>query len=91
MVKIQKRKMRKRKVSKARQFLLIRNPKLFFKYLYAGAKSVILRWPKAPIQKRINGVLFEFDFNLDSVIKLVGNPLKLLLQYLSIGGSMAMS
>ena len=68
-----------------RRFLLIRNPKLFFKYLYAGAKSVILRWPKAPIQKRINGILFEFDFDLDLVIKLMRNPLKLLLQYLSIG------
>lgn len=68
-----------------RRFLLIRNPKLFFKYLHVGAKSVILRWPKAPIRKRINGVLFEFDFDLDPVIKLVHNPLKLLLQYLSIG------
>ena len=68
-----------------RTLLFLYNPKLFFKYLYTGAKSVILRWPKAPIQKRINGILFEFDFDLEPVIKLVHNPLKLLLQYLSIG------
>ena len=68
-----------------RRFLLIRNPNLFFKYLYAGTKSVILRWPKVPIQKRIKGILFEFDFDLDLVMKLMRNPLKLLLQYLSIG------
>ena len=65
-----------------RSLLLIRNPKLFFKYLYAGAKSVILRWPKAPIQKRINGILLEFDFDSDPVMKLMRNPLKLFVQYL---------
>lgn len=70
---------------KVGRFLLLRNPKLFSKYLYTGARSAIFRWPKAPIQKRINGVLFEFDFDLDPVIRLVRNPLKLILQYLTIG------
>jgi len=67
-----------------RRLLFLYNPKLFFKYLYTGTKSVILRWPKAPIQKRINGILFKFDFELDPVIRFLRNPLKLLLQYPSI-------
>ncbi len=61
------------------------SPKLLFQYFYSGIKSIIFRWPKAPIQKTINGIVFEFDFDLDPVMKLVHNPLKLLLQYLSIG------
>ncbi len=61
------------------------NRKVLFKYLCAGAKSLIFGWPKAPIEKRINGIVFKFDFDLDPVIKLVRNPLKLLLQYINLG------
>lgn len=64
-----------------RQILPMCSLKLLFKYLHTGTKSIIFRWPKAPIQKRINGILFEFDFDLDPLTKLMHNPLKLFLKY----------
>lgn len=48
------------------------NPKLFFTMGSAEIKSILLSpvvHPKSPIQKKINGVLFEFDFDLDLMVK----------------------
>ena len=48
--------------------LLKSNPRLFFWYVrYRTAPRCLL--PRFPVYKRINGVLFEFDFGLDPVIK----------------------
>lgn len=46
-------------------YLLRSNPWQLLKIIYAR----LLPLPKSPIQKRINGVLFEFDCNLDPGIK----------------------
>lgn len=48
-------------------YILFYNPKLFFKRLANKIKS--LRHVKGVIGKKINGVLFEFDFGLDRSIK----------------------
>lgn len=45
--------------------LLICDPKQFFKRVTAR----LLPLPKSPVQKKINGVLFDFDFNIDPGIK----------------------
>ena len=51
-------------------FLLASNPKLFFKILVGEIKIKATRQlPKSPIQKKISGILFEFDFNYDPAIK----------------------
>ncbi len=52
--------------------LLTTNPRLFFKLLVKRLSCRMLtRWflPKSPVQKRINGVLFEFDFDIGPYIK----------------------
>lgn len=50
--------------------LLASNPKLFFKMLAGEIKAkAIWQLPESPIQKEINGVLFEFDFDYDPAIK----------------------
>lgn len=41
------------------------NPIQLFKALYFRARPL----PKNPVRKRINGVIFEFDFNYDPVVK----------------------
>ena len=48
--------------------LMINNPALFFRKFGAKVNS-IRRLPRKPVQKRINGVLFEFDLNYDRWIK----------------------
>ncbi|MBN1384714.1 MAG: FkbM family methyltransferase [Elusimicrobia bacterium] len=45
--------------------LSICDPKQFFKRVI----SRIMPSPKSPVRKKINGVLFNFDFNIDPVIK----------------------
>lgn len=69
---------------KKRLPLVLRDPKLFFKYLNVFIKSLITQWPKEPIQKRINGVIFEFHFDLDPLTTLAYHP-KLLLNNLKAG------
>ncbi len=61
----------KRKIIEAIS-VLISNPRLFFKFLIAHLNyKILIRWllPKSPCQKKINGVLFEFDFEFDPKIK----------------------
>lgn len=48
--------------------LLATNPKLFFKYLAVRMKKLV-PLPKSPLQKKINGILFDFDFAYDPAIK----------------------
>lgn len=64
--------------------LVLRDPKLFFKYLNVFLRSVITQWPKEPVQKRINGIIFEFDFDLDPLTTLARHP-KLLFNNLKAG------
>lgn len=54
----------KEKIKKA-AFLLVRNPRRFFKILNARIRPI----PKSPLKQRINEILFEFDFDYDSEIK----------------------
>ena len=50
--------------------LLASNPKLFFKLLISKIKiKATWQLPESPIQKKINGILFEFDFDYDPAIK----------------------
>ena len=57
----------KRKIMKAAS-LLASNPRLFFKRLVGEIKAT-RQLPKSPIQKKINGIIFEFDFDYDPAIK----------------------
>lgn len=53
-------------------FLLIGNWRLFFKLLIMRFGFKFLKYlflPKSSVQKRINGILFEFNFNLDPKIE----------------------
>lgn len=43
-------------------WVLINNPKIFFKRIFLFLKSVFLPIPKPPFFKKINGVLFRLDF-----------------------------
>ena len=47
---------------------LVSNPRLFFRHLSC---EMVSYWPlpRSPVQKRINGVLFKFDFGYDPAIK----------------------
>lgn len=55
------------KIKKAALLLTI-NPFLFAKHLIAALKRLSLL-PKSPVIKKINGVLYEFDFNYDDALK----------------------
>lgn len=57
----------RRKIRKAAS-LLASNPKLFFKRLACEIKAT-RQLPESPIQKKINGIIFEFDFDYDPAIK----------------------
>jgi len=59
----------KRKVSKA-ACQLMNNPKLFFQKAYARIRSVY-PFSKYPLRKKMDGVLFEFDFAYDSAIRMM--------------------
>ncbi len=49
--------------------ILIINPNFFFKRVFFESKAFILPLPKKAVQKKINGVLFNFDFNYSDKIK----------------------
>jgi FkbM family methyltransferase len=45
------------------------NPKYFFKRVFLALKEFILPFPDHSVFKRINGVMFEFDFSFSDKIK----------------------
>ena len=49
--------------------LLVNNPKFFFKRIFLELESLVLPIPESPVSKRINGILFEFDFGYSHKIK----------------------
>lgn len=49
--------------------ILINNPIFFFKRIFLELKYFILPVPKSAIVKKINGVLFDFDFDYSDEIK----------------------
>lgn len=50
-------------------YILANNPTFFFKRIFLELKYLILPAPKVAIVKKINGVLFNFDFDYSSEIK----------------------
>lgn len=50
-------------------YMLIINPKFFFKRIFLELKTFILPVPRSSISKKINGVLFRFDFNYSQKVK----------------------
>lgn len=50
-------------------YILINNPIFFFKRIFLELKSFILPFPKSPVLKKINGILFEFNFDYSGKIK----------------------
>jgi FkbM family methyltransferase len=50
-------------------YLLISNPRFFFKRIFLEFKLLFLPVPASHISKKINGVLFDFDFNYSDRIK----------------------
>lgn len=50
-------------------YILINNPPFFFKRIFLELKSFILPIPKSPGFKKINGVLFDFNFGYSDKIK----------------------
>src|SRR3989344_9465892 len=48
--------------------ILVNNPSFFFKRIFFELKY-LLPVPKVPVTKKINGVLFEFDFALSPQVK----------------------
>lgn len=49
--------------------MLVDNPAFFFKRIFIELKYFILPCPKSPVFKKINGISFEFDFNLSPKVK----------------------
>lgn len=50
-------------------FILINNPKFFFKRIFLELRASVLPVPKHPVFKKINGVSFKLDFDYSPKIK----------------------
>ena len=57
------------KIIKKMLYMLIISPKFFFKRIFLELKTFILPVPKSSIPKKINGVLFRFDFDYSQKVK----------------------
>jgi len=64
--------------------LAMASPALWWRCLNASLRYLILRSPRTPVIQSINGILFEFDFDLDPLVKVIRCP-KLLREYLGGG------
>lgn len=50
-------------------YILLNNPVFFFKRIFFELKYLILPVPNSPVSKKINGILFDFDFNYSKEMK----------------------
>lgn len=53
--------------------ILIINPRFFFKRIFLELKAFVLPLPRSSVSRKMNGVLFRFNFNYSSVKKMYFN------------------